>query len=431
MAEHSRFNIKSLEDLRVLSAGLMLDIPLEEDLGVLFEKTEISGRPVPNRLVIQPMEGFDSTPDGGPGELTRRRYLRYARGGAGMIWFEATSVMQEGRSNPRQLYINRNNVDEFKKLLYEIRKEAANSMGQSHRPFLVLQLTHSGRYSKPEGKNTGKYYNQNPYLDPSGLYKTLISDEEIGDIRQHFIHAVDLAAEAGFDSVDIKISHGYLLHEILASYGKGGSVYGGNYENRTRLIRELVLHPTDLVRTIRLNASDMIPYPYGFGMNKDGSMDPDIDEAISFIKEFAGEVPFWNITAGIPYFNSYVNRPYDSGLKGTPTPPEHPLEGVDRMISLTGKIQEAVPKIPMVGSAYSWLRQWFPNVAAGVIKSGMATYTGIGRLAFAYPDVPKDLREKGMLDRKKVCTSCSNCTQLMRNSKQSGLTGRAREFYKL
>ena len=100
-------------------------------------------------------------------------------------------------------------------------------------------------------------------------------------------------------------------------------------------------------------------------------------------------------------------------------------------MSLTGKIEEAVPKIPMVGSAYSWLRQWFPNVAAGVIKSGMATYTGIGRLAFAYPDVPKDLREKGMLDRKKVCTSCSNCTQLMRNSKPSGCTVRDREFYKL
>ena len=80
---------------------------------------------------------------------------------------------------------------------------------------------------------------------------------------------------------------------------------------------------------------------------------------------------------------------------------------------------------------FSWLRQFFPNVGAGVLKAGLASFVGIGRLAFAYPDAPRDLMEKGQLDSKKVCTTCSNCTQLMRNHVPSGCTVRDREYYKL
>jgi 2,4-dienoyl-CoA reductase-like NADH-dependent reductase (Old Yellow Enzyme family) len=431
MAEHQKFNIRNLDELHELSRLLGLDIPQSEDLCVVFEPGDIQGHTVPNRLVIQPMEGFDSKPDGGPGELTRRRYLRYAMGGAGIIWFEATSIDQGGRSNPQQLYINKKNIGEFKGLVEDIRKAARDEFGSGHNPFLVLQLTHSGRFSKPEGKPTGICFAENPYLDPSGKSMTLMGDIELERIRDDFCMAIEFAGQAGFDSVDIKISHGYLLHEILAAYQREDSKYGGSYENRSRIIRDLVSYPTNLVRSIRLNAADFIPYPYGFGMSKDGSLIPDLDEAVHLINDLQDKVPLWNITAGVPYYNPHVNRPFDTPLKGAEIPKEHPLQGIDRMIALTAHLQKEFPDLPMVGSAYSWLRQFFPNVGAGVLEQGMASYIGIGRMAFAYPDAPKDLMDKRILDKGKVCTTCSNCTQLMRNKQPSGCTVRDKEYYKL
>lgn len=430
MAEHQKFKIKSLIDLRALSERLKLDIPVSEDLDILFKPIDVEGRIIPNRMVVQPMEGFDSLPDGSPGELTSRRYCRYAKGGSGMIWFEATSVMQEGRSNPGQLLISRETLDDFKRLVDKVRETARVSMGSDFNPFLVLQLTHSGRFSKPEGVLTGKYFSDNPYLNPLTQSSDRYTDEELEKIRDHYIEAILLADHAGFDSVDIKVSHGYLLHELLASYTREGSIYGGSFERRTDLIRQIVDYPTSLVRSIRLNATDLIPYPYGFGMRSDCSLRPDLAEPKAFIRKFEEKVPLWNITAGIPYYNPHVNRPYDRGLIGSTIPPEHPLEGVARMINVTGEIQQDFPGLPIVGSAYSWLRQFFPYVAAGVLRRNMATFIGVGRSAFAYPDAPRDLLNNGLLNPKKVCTSCSRCTQFMRDGMSTGCSIRDKEIYK-
>ncbi len=431
MADHQRFNIKSLSDLINLSDHLNLDIPISEDLDILFQAINIGDKTVPNRLAVQPMEGFDSLNDGSPGELTFRRYKRYARGGSGMIWFEACSVMLDGRSNPHQLMISRSTLDGFKRLVDDTRDTALGASGSSNIPYLVLQLTHSGRYSKPEGKPLGKYFTKNKYLDPNSICSSLFSDNEIENIRDKYFEAMLLAEEAGFDAVDLKISHGYLLHEIMVSYERKDSRFGGDYENRMSFIRELAGFQTKIEKSIRLNATDMIPYPYGYGMKTDGSMVTDLSEPFSLIKELGGEVPLWNITAGIPYYNPYINRPYDKGLKGSPIPPEHPLEGVSRLINLAGEIQLKFPHLPIVGTAYSWLRQFYPYVGAGVLKSGKASFIGLGRSAFAYPDATKDLLNKGYLDPKKVCVSCSQCTQFMRNGVPSGCAIRDKDLYKI
>ncbi len=413
-----------------MSERLAVDIPISEDIDILLEPLDIEKKKVPNRMVVQPMEGYDSNPDGSPGELTSRRYDRYARGGSGMIWFEATSIMPEGRSNPRQLMLTSKSLDGFKRLVEKTRKSAIESFGLENDPYLVLQLTHSGRYSKPEGKPTGKYFVKNKYLDINSTCSTLYTDDEIKRIRDKYFESISLAEKAGFDSVDLKISHGYLLHEILMSYEREDSRFGGSYDNRMSIIRQLVDYPTKLCRSIRLNAADMIPYPYGFGMKMDGSMEIDLAETIKLIRELGPKVPLWNITAGIPYFNPFVNRPYDKGLKGGATPPEHPLEGVARLIKLTGELQHEFPDLSMVGSGYSWLRQFFPMVGAGVLKSGKASFIGLGRSSFAYPDATKDLINKGELDSRKVCVSCSLCTQFMRNNVPSGCAVRDKELYR-
>ena len=429
MGQHHKFDIKSLEGLQQLADSLNIDIPISEKSDLLLEPAKIEGIKIPNRFVVQPMEGFDSRPDGSPGELAFRRYGRYARGGSGMIWFEATSVMQEGRSNPGQMMLNEGTAGAFEKLVNETRRIARSEFGSSFRPFLVLQLTHSGRFCKPGGILSGRYFSGNPHIDTGEHCRQRYTDDELEIIRDRFTDAIRLAEQAGFDSVDIKVSHGYLLNELLASYTAEGSRYGGDFERRTALIRELVNFPSGIVRSIRLNASDLIPYPYGFGMKTDGSPEYDLEEPARLIGELQEKVPLWNITAGIPYFNSYVNRPYDRGIKGSATPPEHPLEGVARLIGMTGELQQQFPHLPMVGSGYSWLRHFLPFVGAGVLDRRLASFIGLGRSSFAYPDAPRDIMMKGRMNPKKVCITCSRCTEFMRMGRFTGCAVRDKEIY--
>jgi len=428
--KHEKFKYKKAEKLLKKAEELNLQLPYSEDIEILFEPISISGKKLPNRLVVQPMEGFDSNINGSPGEFTYRRYKRFAEGGSGMIWFEATSINQEGRSNPHQLLLNKNTIGDFQSLVEKTKNAALKSFGKLHEPFLVLQLTHSGRFSKPEGKSTGKVFYNNPYLDKNKNSIVLYNDEEINQIKQDYQEAIKLAQQAGFDAVDIKACHGYLLHEMLSAYNRADSIYGGNFKNRVRLLTDLALNNRESILAIRLNAVDFIPYPYGFGMKKDGSMRTDIEEPKKLIKHLVDiGYELINITAGIPYYNPYIGRPFDRPLKGSHMPDEHPLEGIMRLILITEQLQKNFPEIPFVGSGYSWLRQYFPNVGAGVIKNNMASLIGLGRSSIAYPDAPKHLMEKTVIDPERFCISCSRCTELMRFNLNSGCVIHDKEIY--
>ena len=144
--------LSSIEDLE--SMGQRLDLPLKaiEDVSILAEPVQVGNLLLPNSLCVHPMEGADGTLDGRPGELTLRRYQRFAAGGAGLLWVEAIAVVPEGRANPRQLWLNENNKAAFSEMIEMIRATASESMGPTHAPVVVAQLTHSGRYSKPRGK---------------------------------------------------------------------------------------------------------------------------------------------------------------------------------------------------------------------------------------------------------------------------------------
>ncbi len=418
MAKHEKFRFKSAVELMNKAKELSIGLPWSESTDSLFQPAVIQGIRVPNRFAVQPMEGFDSDENGTPGELAFRRYGRYAAGGNGMIWFEACSVVPDGRSNPHQMMITGSNVHEFKRLTDHIRKTALDSFGVNHQPFLVLQLTHSGRYSKPGGDFQPKIFSANPVLagnDPGtapqpGLY----SDTEIDTIKAAYLSGVQLAEQAGFDAVDVKACHGYLLHEMLYAYDRTDSRYGGAFENRTRFFREVLNVPSKIIKAVRLSAFDLIPHPYGFGMNPDGSGGIDLREVKKLITEFATVVPLWNISAGIPRHNAHIGRPFDRGVFNGPPPDEHPLAGVARLIRITGELQQTFPNLYFVGSAYSWLRQFYPNVGAGAINRSLVSFIGLGRSSFAYPDSPNDLLRNGCLDPKKVCVSCSKCTEFMR-----------------
>lgn len=387
-----------------------------ESTKTLADAVKVCEKTAPNRLACQAMEGCDGNADGTPSELTARRYERFAKGGAGIIWFEATAVLPEGRANPRQLYINDGNLDAFARQVEAIKEAAVKQNGKE--PLVFMQATHSGRYSKPEGVPAPLIAYNNPIFEKdSPISKDrIVTDEYLDRVSEALVYGASLASKAGFDGVDIKCCHRYLNSELLSAYEREGR-YGGNFENRTRLLRESVRGaientPKDFIVSSRLNVYDGFEYPYGFGVSKDGSLDFDKEEPARLIKElYALGMRIINITMGNPYFNPHVNRPF---VMGGYTADEHPLVGVERMLTGTSQLKKECPDMLMICSALSYLGIVAPNVAAGYIEKGGFDFAGFGRTIFAYPDFANDILENGALKKEKLCICCSKCTQIMR-----------------
>jgi len=436
MAAHEKFSFRSPDELRAKIEALDPAIPFSDDISVLLEPATVAGRRITNRLAVLPMEGADAAPDGGPSEWTSRRYERYATGGSGIIWFEATAVRRDGRSNPRQLMLTDGTEDAFKKLVAGTRDAAARAFGPDHQPLLVLQITHSGRFAKPEGKPEPLIVHRSPFLDPLlGLPADhpLLTDESLSEIQDDFVNAADLAASAGFDGVDIKACHGYLVSELLASFTRTGSRYGGPFENRVRFLLETVRRIRQevprLLVTSRLSAADMVPFPYGFGMNPNKCKTPNLKEARELVCLLAKEgVRFLALSMGVPAWKAHFGRPFNKPVPGGSVPDEHPLESVARHLRFASDLQRSFPGTAVVGSGYSWLRQFFPNVGAAMVRSGRTAVIGLGRGALACPDFPKDLMVKGRLSPRKVCTACSLCSHLLRQQKRVGCVVRDPEY---
>jgi 2,4-dienoyl-CoA reductase-like NADH-dependent reductase (Old Yellow Enzyme family) len=423
---HERFSYKTKADLLRKANELGLELPYSDDISPLLQPVRTEYFNFANRLVVQPMEGYDSGPDGSPSALTERRYLRYADGGSGMIWFEAVAVSTEGRSNPRQLWINESNTYKYRKLNDAIRESAKEKDIQ---PFLVVQLTHSGRYSKPDGKPHPLVAAPNDILDK--VTPHVLTDDELSQVQDQYILAAKLAAQAGFDAIDIKACHGYLMIELLASRSRNNSIYGGEpLQSRSAFfletIRRIKIEAPGIKITTRLNISDQ--YKGGFGVNNES--EEDFMEALTLVG-ILGElgIDLINLSMGSPYHNPHVTRPYDNPVPGQALPGEHPMEGVMKMINGTAMFQKKFPGIHFVGSAYSWLRQFAPNVGAEVIRRGQASFIGLGRSSFAYPSLPDDLKKRGAADPSKVCITCSGCTRLIRNLRIGGCVIRDKEIY--
>jgi NADPH-dependent glutamate synthase beta subunit-like oxidoreductase/2,4-dienoyl-CoA reductase-like NADH-dependent reductase (Old Yellow Enzyme family) len=437
-----------IEDLRQLASRLEVSLEAIEDISILKEKVRAGGLVIPNSLAIHPMEGCDGDSAGRPGKLTLRRYQRFAAGGAGLIWGEATAVVGEARANPRQLWLNEKSKDSFREMISMMRQVAAESMGPGHKPVIVAQLTHSGRYSRPGGDGGPILPQRDPYRDPMVPQKEpnpkaksripddwpIITDEYLDKLQNSYVEAARMAFEAGFDAVDIKSCHGYLINELFACHNREGR-YGGPFENRTRFLLEVI----DKIRgelgedrpiTTRLGIYDAIPYPYGWGVDKDDYTKPDLTEPkkLSALLRQRG-VKLINITAANPYYNPHIGRPFNEPIVGGYEEPEHPLVGVGRLVKLAGEIQKEFSDIAIVGTGYSWLRTLLPNVAAASKANALASVIGVGRMAFAYPDFAKDIITKGRMYPEKVCVACSACTQIMRDRGMTGCVVRDNQVY--
>lgn len=428
MAAFEKFNFKTGEELRRKIDELGAAIETTDDFSPLAAPLAIGAHTAPNRFAVLPMEGCDSEEDGTPSELVFRRYRRFAGGGAGLLWFEACAVTPEGRANSLQMHIKDDNVDAFKKLVEAAREEAMRRHG--HRPVCILQLTHSGRYSRPVGHAAAPLVPQHdPLLDPRvGLAPDapVVTDEYLDQLQEKYVKAALLAQKAGFDGVDVKACHRYLVSELLASHTREGK-YGGSFENRTRFLLEVIdkvraAVGKDFIVACRFNVYDAHPYPYGFGVDRDDWQKPDLAEPMRLVRELVRHgVDLLSNSAGNPYFRyPQVTRPLDLPTLGGETPNEHPLESVARLFWLSGEIQKAAGGVPVIGNGYSWLRQFIPNCGAANVAAGRIAMVGLGRESFAYPDAPGDVLTLGAMDPKKCCIACSKCTQIMRDHGRTG-----------
>ncbi|MBL7016392.1 MAG: NADH:flavin oxidoreductase [Kiritimatiellales bacterium] len=437
MAEFKRFDLSSIVDLKAKLAELNLELPISEDLSVLGEKVMIGDRELSNRFMVQPMEGVDGDPEtGAPTELTFRRYKRFAEGGSGLIWAEAVSVVPEGCSNAKQMRLTEENVGDYKRLVAVTKVAAREAFG--HEIQFVVQLTHSGRFSRPGGVVTPQKAQHNPHLDEKLGMSDIdpVTDEYLDHLQGEFVKTALLAAEAGFDGVDMKAVHGYLIAELLGARNREGK-YGGSYENRTRFLREtaqkmMAVLPKSCFVTTRTTVLEPCPYPYGWGVaEKEGDWEIDLTEPKRLMQECREMgMPLFNVSAGFPRFQPYLNRPHDNSLVGQPNPPEYPLEGVVRFQEIVREMQQAGPELPVPTAGLGWLRHLMPQVAAGLVKEGWCTLIGQGRGAFAYPDSVKDILETGRMDPGKCCTTCSMCTQIMKDGVgRGGCVIRDKEIY--
>lgn len=422
---------QSKAELDRLCEEARVTLPYTEDTSVLATPIKVKNKTLHNRIVYQAMEGCDGTKDGMPDELTLRRYTRFAKGAPALIWFEATAVMQEGRANPRQMYLNEKTVDAFARTVEMIKETSVKENG--FEPVVICQLTHSGRYSKPLGVPAPRIACNNPIFEGNDPIpeSAILSDDELDRICEALIGGAVLAEKAGFDGGDIKCCHRYLLCELLSAYNRPGR-YGGSFENRTRLVRTaaqgaIAACSDEFIVTSRMNIYDGFEYPYGFGVHEGDGITPHYEEAKELAKSLVAlGMPMLDFTMGNPYFNPNVNRPFVGSLDKFG---DHPMFGVERMLKGIGEVKKAVPDIPVISSGISFLGTEGAKVNAACIEAGMFELAGFGRQTLAYPDCAKDITEKGDLDRKKICLACGKCSEIMRAGHTPGCVIRDTEMY--
>ncbi len=423
------FSFTSPDELRLYLEQNGYEIPFSKDLAPLSNQVEITApngekKILKNALATHPMEGCDAELDGSPSDLTRRRYERFSGSGAALVWAEAISVVPEARTSDHQMMFTEKNADAFRRLVDDVKKNDA---------FFVAQLTHSGRFAKNSDTPHALFATKSlPFEEkrPQDVDVPVLSDDYLDSLPEKYAKAAKIAEDAGFDAIDVKACHQYLLDELLSAHTREGK-YGGSFENRAKLMLDCfdavrsVLRP-ETVLASRLSFSDMIEYPYGFAVAEGKPVTPDLTETKKLLEVLTQKgLSLVNMTMGSPYFNPHINRPYN---KGAYEPPEHPLVGLERLIDGAREIQTAFPNLTVIGTGYSYLREFAPYVAAGALRDKAATMIGFGRMAFAYDTFAKDMIE-GKTDPRKVCIACSKCAELKKRSLHTGCPIRDQEIY--
>jgi len=457
--------LKTISDFRAHVASLAIELPCEDSivsgiaspLAQSVEGVLVNGKKVGNRFAIQPMEGWDGTTTGGVTDDVIRRWRRFGESGAKLIYGgEAMAVRPDGRANPNQLIISEANKADLAKLRETLLAVHKERFGSVEDLVIGFQLTHSGRFCKPNDKfrMEPRVAYRHPILDRKFKVTSdsqVWTDGEIEQLIKNYVAAAKVAWDAGADFVDIKHCHGYLLHEFLSAVTRPGK-YGGSFENRTRILREIVegirASGNQIELGVRLSAFDFVPfkpdpeksqpgklgpgipedysqslpYRYGFGVNQENPIGHDLSEAFQFVDLCSKlGLKIVNLSAGSPYYNPHIQRPAIYPPSDGYQPPEDPLVGVARQINAVRQIKARAPKgLIIVGSGYSYLQEYLPQVAQYVVRNNWTDMVGLGRMVLSYPGILADAIQTGVINNKVICRTFSDCTTAPRNGLISG-----------
>ena len=231
----------------------------------LFDSLTLRGVTLRNRIGVSPMCMYSSE-DGFANDWHLAHLGSMARGGAGLVMAEATSVEARGRISPEDLGIWKDeHVEPLQRVTRFIEAQGAVP---------GMQLAHAGR----KAATARPWDGGGPLADAQGGWDVVgpsplafnkgfrmpheLNREEIADIQSAFRDAAARAREAGFRLIELHSAHGYLLHEFLSPLSNlREDDYGGSFENRIRMTMETVqavrdVWPDELPLSVRVSGSD-------------------------------------------------------------------------------------------------------------------------------------------------------------------------------
>jgi 2,4-dienoyl-CoA reductase-like NADH-dependent reductase (Old Yellow Enzyme family) len=210
----------------------------------LFTPIRLRDLEIRNRVWVAPMCQYSST-DGLPNTWHLVHLGSFARGGAGLVFTEATAVVPEGRISPEDTGIwNDAQRDAWAPIVEFVHGQGARA---------GIQLAHAGRKAStlrpwdgrgPVPDDAGGWRPVGPSAVPfPGLRQDVeaLTAAGIADVVKAFRAAAERSVAAGFDVIEVHAAHGYLLHEFLSPLSnRRDDAYGGAFENRVRLVLEVV-----------------------------------------------------------------------------------------------------------------------------------------------------------------------------------------------
>ncbi|WP_178916117.1 NADH:flavin oxidoreductase/NADH oxidase [Natronomonas gomsonensis] len=310
-----------------------------------FESRDVTAR---NRVMVSPMCQYSCEEEDGLATDWHLVHLgSRASGGAGIVMSEATAVTPRGRISPKDLGIwSDDHAEALKPVTEFIESQGAAS---------AIQLAHAGRKAStnrpsdghgpvhgdrgwtPVGPTAAPW----PYADDEPLPTERLDTDGIARIVDAFADAAARSVEAGFDIVEVHAAHGYLLHEFLSPVtNTRDDAYGGDFESRTRLLREVVTAvrntvPEGMPVFVRISATDWLPDRDSWSVGDSARLARDLERlGVDLIDVSAGgihpdqQVPDTGAHYQVPYAERVAEGGVPVGAVGKITTPE----GADALI---------------------------------------------------------------------------------------------------